>query len=44
VAGMNPPLFWTAPPGSLPEGAVFAMTTRLGGVSVGPFASLNVGL
>jgi polyphenol oxidase len=38
------PLFWTAAPGSLPDGARFSMTTRLGGVSEGPFASLNVGL
>jgi YfiH family protein len=38
------PLFWEAPFGSLPSGARFALTTRRGGVSEGPFARLNVGL
>jgi YfiH family protein len=35
---------WTAPAGSLPEGVRFAMATRNGGVSEGPYATLNLGL
>jgi YfiH family protein len=35
---------WRPPDGSLPPGVEFAMTTRRGGVSEGPFATLNVGL
>ena len=38
------PVFWTAPPGALPAGAALVMTTRVGGVSRGPYAELNVGL
>lgn len=38
------PVFWSPPRGTLPGGARFVMTTRLGGVSRGPYASLNVGL
>lgn len=38
------PVFWSAPRGALPSGARFVMTTRLGGVSRGSYASLNVGL
>jgi YfiH family protein len=36
--------FWSAPAGSLPEGVRFVMATRNGGVSEGPFATLNLGL
>jgi polyphenol oxidase len=36
--------FWTAPAGSLPDGVRFVMATRNGGVSEGPFATLNLGL
>ncbi|HET7497187.1 MAG TPA: polyphenol oxidase family protein [Candidatus Eisenbacteria bacterium] len=43
AAGTDP-VFWTPPPGALPAGATLAMTTRLGGVSRGPYAELNVGL
>lgn len=38
------PVFWAPPAGTLPPGARFVMTTRLGGVSRGPWAQLNVGL
>lgn len=37
------PILWAPPEGTLPR-ARFFMTTRLGGVSEGPFASLNLGL
>ncbi|HEU4764699.1 MAG TPA: hypothetical protein VFT93_03515, partial [Candidatus Eisenbacteria bacterium] len=43
AAGTDP-IFWTAPPGTLPAGATLVMTTRIGGVSRGPYAALNVGL
>jgi len=43
AAGTDP-VFWTAPPGTLPAGATLVMTTRVGGVSRGPYAELNVGL
>lgn len=38
------PVFWTPPEEALPSGARFLVTTRIGGVSEGPYASLNVGL
>jgi len=37
-------VFWSPQRGPLPGGALFAMATRLGGVSEGPFATLNLGL
>lgn len=43
AAGTDP-VFWTAPPESLPAGATLVMTTRIGGVSRGLYAELNVGL
>lgn len=44
AATAGEPVYWAPPPGALPEGARFLMTTRLGGVSEGPYAALNVGL
>jgi hypothetical protein len=35
---------WTPTEGSLPRGAAFLVPTRRGGVSAGPYASLNLGL
>ena len=43
-ATTDPNIFWRPPPGTLPDGAWFAMTTRFGGVSEGPYATLNLGL
>ena len=37
-------IFWRPRAGALPEGAWFGLTTRFGGVSEGPYASLNLGL
>jgi YfiH family protein len=37
-------LWWRPPAGALPEGAWFGLTTRIGGVSRGPYAALNLGL
>lgn len=41
IPAKSEPEFWSAP---LPSGARFLMTTRIGGVSEGPFATLNLGL
>jgi len=35
--------FWAPPPPALPRDVSFLMTTRLGGVSTGPYAALNLG-
>ena len=43
-ATTDPAFFWRPPPGKLPADAWFAMTTRFGGVSEGPYAALNLGL
>lgn len=43
AASRAEPVFWTAPRGALPADARFVMTTRLGGASVAPYASLNMG-
>lgn len=43
-ATTDPAFFWHPPHGSLPGGVWFAMTTRFGGVSEGPYATLNLGL
>lgn len=40
----EPIRFWSPAPGALPGGARFMLATRRGGVSVGAYASLNVGL
>lgn len=37
-------LFWRPPAGHVPASAWFGMATRLGGVSRGPYASLNLSL
>jgi len=37
-------IFWRPRPGTLPDGAWFGVTTRFGGVSAGPYATLNLGL
>jgi len=42
--GGRPPPFWRPPAGALPPGVWFGLTTRAGGASEGPFASLNLGL
>ena len=40
----NRPPLWRPPVGAMPDLAWFGMSTRLGGVSEGPYASLNLGL
>src|SRR5262245_40292643 len=40
----DPLPLWRPPDGAMPDQAWFGMSTRLGGVSVGPYASLNLGL
>jgi YfiH family protein len=41
----NPPVrFWRPPLGFLPSTTWFGLSTREGGVSVGPYAALNLGL
>lgn len=42
--GEAPLPLWRPPPNTLPAGAWFGMTTRLGGQSKGPYASFNVSL
>jgi purine-nucleoside/S-methyl-5'-thioadenosine phosphorylase / adenosine deaminase len=42
--GETEPEFWRPPAGHFPPGAWFGLATRRGGVSRGPFASLNLGL
>ena len=39
-----PPGAFSPPPGALPPGVVAVQTTRAGGASVGPYASMNLGL
>src|SRR6059036_191038 len=36
--------FWKPPPGDFPGGARFSLAHRGGGVSLGPYSSLNLGL
>jgi polyphenol oxidase len=40
----DPVAFWRPAPGDFPPGAGFALAFRRGGVSIGPYASLNLGL
>jgi YfiH family protein len=40
----GPAIFWRPRDGRLPDNAWFGMTTRIGGVSAGPYATLNLGL